>query len=620
MKRLLLFILCCTLAIRSNATEKEKLERAITQQADNRLKAGLYEKLAVYWADKNPDSAIHYFGNSLDCAGKVGGAFLEKSLIQYTRFLFGFGALDIAQRVNNNYLDSFKAQQQQNGMATAFANLGLISLFQGDNNNAFKHFSNAAKFCSEDNKGLRVIINSQLGTIYSHQGKYGESLKLLQSTLLIADSVNNPTDYQGIIFSIGNIYAAIGDHKTALGYFQRVAEKMKQQGDDIGLANCYANISAAYSNLNNLEEAEKYGRITLSLVTNSNPSIVANVLISLSDVLIKRHKLEEATVLLNRLDTIATATNDPLARSWTEMGRGSVLFEEKKYPESIRHLLTALPLVEEGADLQEMRSCYSLLYKNYEQIKDYPNAFNWLSKHTAINDSISSESKIKELTLLQSKLENEKREAIIHKEKQRQVVIRNSLIGLSIALLIISLLILNRQRLKHQNRQQRLLAEKQLAEQELQNATEQLNEIGRNVREKNELIEKAAYEINTARQEIQQLKNQPAAPIPTTADTHETDLLILQESILLTNQDWDRFANLFEKVHPGFFSRLKLKMPTLSPAETRFLALCKLKYAPKDMAAMLGIGKDAIRQYRSRLKKKLNLPDEVSFEEMAENI
>lgn len=621
MRILLLFILCCAVSIPGIASNKDSLEKALLRSSDESVKAGLYEQLAIYWRDQNPDSAIHYYTHSLGCAKKVGGALLEHSLMQYTRLLFGFGKLDVATQVNNEYLSYFKGKQQNDGIAAAYTNLGLVSLFQGSYNEALGLFNNAARYCSDQNKTLRVIINSEIGEIYSRQGKYDESLKLLLATLPLTDSANNPVDYNGIIFGIGNIYAAIGDPTAALTYFQRVANNMERSGDQTGLANAYANISAAYSNLDRLDEAEKYGRLTLSLVAGSNPSIIANVLTSLSDILIKQHKLDEAKGLLNRLDTIATETNDPLARAWTSMGRGHILFEEKQYTASIQQLLGALPVVQEGGDLHEMSSCYFLLYKNYEQVKDYENAFDWLSEYSTVKDSIFNESKVKELALLQSKLEQEKREAVVAKEKQRQVVIRNSLIGLSIALLIISLLILNRQRLKHQNRQQRLLAEKQLAEQELGSATRQLDEIGKNIREKNELIEKAAREIDIARQEILRLQHErPAASPGQPAHSRESDLLLLQESILLTNEDWDRFSAVFEKVHPGFFNRLKLKMPALSPAETRFMALCKLKYAPKDMAAMLGIGKDAIRQYRSRLKKKLDLPDEVDFEEIAATV
>ena len=80
---------------------------------------------------------------------------------------------------------------------------------------------------------------------------------------------------------------------------------------------------------------------------------------------------------------------------------------------------------------------------------------------------------------------------------------------------------------------------------------------------------------------------------------------------MLTDDDWKNFVRLFDTVHEGFLNRLKEKLPGLSPAETRFVALSKLRLNNKEMAAMLGVSTDAIRQTRSRLKRKLNLIDEA---------
>ena len=77
---------------------------------------------------------------------------------------------------------------------------------------------------------------------------------------------------------------------------------------------------------------------------------------------------------------------------------------------------------------------------------------------------------------------------------------------------------------------------------------------------------------------------------------------------------------MFDQVHPGFFIRLKEKLNDLTPAETRLLALTKLQLAPKEMAAMLGISYDAIKKSRQRLRKKINLPEEGSLDELVDMI
>ena len=94
----------------------------------------------------------------------------------------------------------------------------------------------------------------------------------------------------------------------------------------------------------------------------------------------------------------------------------------------------------------------------------------------------------------------------------------------------------------------------------------------------------------------------------------------LLESTILTEEDWKKFRQLFEKVYPGFFIRLKDKMLDLSPTETRLLALTKLQISPKDMSSMLGVSYDAIRKARQRLRKKINLPEEGGLEELVELI
>jgi DNA-binding CsgD family transcriptional regulator len=59
-------------------------------------------------------------------------------------------------------------------------------------------------------------------------------------------------------------------------------------------------------------------------------------------------------------------------------------------------------------------------------------------------------------------------------------------------------------------------------------------------------------------------------------------------------------------------------MPDLTPGETRFVALLKLKLNTKEMMAVLGISASTIRNYRLRLRRKLELDEEASIEDMME--
>ncbi len=184
----------------------------------------------------------------------------------------------------------------------------------------------------------------------------------------------------------------------------------------------------------------------------------------------------------------------------------------------------------------------------------------------------------------------------IESERFRQVLIRNSLICLTILLSVISILFINRQRLK----QKKMAAEFRTAEAELNEATAKLINFRQMAEEKDELIgqlKKTEKEQDNAEARAQ-----------------------LENSVLLTDEQWDNFRRLFEKVHKGFFIKLNKKIPDLTATEERFLALVKLNLSAKEMAAMLGVSPNTIRNYKYRLRKKMNVSEEFVIEDLVKDI
>ena len=90
----------------------------------------------------------------------------------------------------------------------------------------------------------------------------------------------------------------------------------------------------------------------------------------------------------------------------------------------------------------------------------------------------------------------------------------------------------------------------------------------------------------------------------------------LENASLLTNEQWEEFRKLFDKVHKGFLSNLKRKLPDLSQTDIRFIALTKLKLSSREMASMLGVSPSTIRIYKFRLRKKLGLAKEGDIEDL----
>jgi DNA-binding CsgD family transcriptional regulator len=152
----------------------------------------------------------------------------------------------------------------------------------------------------------------------------------------------------------------------------------------------------------------------------------------------------------------------------------------------------------------------------------------------------------------------------------------------------------------------------------------------------NENIRKTA-EADVARRKINALKNlitdinlDKSSHEPNVTNNFSTQTLEderqdeiikkLLEAPLLTDRHWNDFVMLFDQIHPNFFDRIDEKWNGLTASEIRLLALTRLDIDNKKMALMLGVGPNAIRQVKSRLRKKIDLGSEKNFEEVIINI
>lgn len=84
-------------------------------------------------------------------------------------------------------------------------------------------------------------------------------------------------------------------------------------------------------------------------------------------------------------------------------------------------------------------------------------------------------------------------------------------------------------------------------------------------------------------------------------------------------EEWERLKVHFDSVHSGFFSKLKNKCPQLTQTELEHCSFIKLQLPTKEIARMLNIDPKSVQASRYRIKKKMNLPQEVDLREIIEN-
>ncbi len=363
---------------------------------------------------------------------------------------------------------------------------------------------------------------------------------------------------------IGMAYLKSGQYDSSLLYF----DKTRNMADELAAPNWLGivngNKAHVFTKMNQLDSAIHYYK--LGIDTTYHYDLLDNTCgfaIGLARIYYNQNRLQEAAALL------------PMAKMATWLG---------------------------GAEKEHL-ALYGLLKDFYNKTGNTAQALTYSDSAAMWKDSVNA--RLGKNLQVQAELahETEKRqsgEQMLNNEISSQRKFRVVAIVIILLVLSIGILVYNRQRLKHKMHQQQFMAKEQQAAQELALATQQLHEFTQIITEKNKLIElmesQTVETINT--EQIRQLQN----------------------NILLTDEQWNEFKELFEKVHLGFFNRLREKFPGLTPAETRFFALAKLKLTTKEMAASQGITPHAVRTIWYRLRKKMNLSEEENWEGLVEEI
>lgn len=188
----------------------------------------------------------------------------------------------------------------------------------------------------------------------------------------------------------------------------------------------------------------------------------------------------------------------------------------------------------------------------------------------------------------------------IKTETLRTVMTRNIIILSLVFLFIVVLLLFNRHKLKVEKEREHVESELRLAELHLQ---EFLN-----------TLQTKQSEMEMLQEELSVLKYQDNGK-PT-----EEEVPSLEEISILTDEDWLRFRQLFNRVHNGYLNRVASAYPKLSETDLCFVALTKLRMPPKQMMVTLGVGDSAVRQYRLRLRTKLGITAETDLHTFLEAI
>ncbi|MFN8349187.1 MAG: hypothetical protein U0X91_29575 [Spirosomataceae bacterium] len=411
-------------------------------------------------------------------------------------------------------------------------------------------------------------------------------------------------DKTNCLKELASAYYYFEDYSKTIELAKAAIRSEWEVGESAHLCRNYGLVGICFRKLNQLDSSDRYFKASLETATAKHDTLWMGINYGeLGYNAFERQQFDRALPLLQQALSIVKPRQEETtsAKVLIRLGAMALLKGKDKEAESL------LTEAKKYADRQRQLELYSLLYpwllKLYVRLKRPQLALMYSDSAVWAKDSLQRQfSSRKILRAVQANQLRQHRAEVtaIETQKKMKEWERNGILALLVIGFGLALYIYSNQRKRYFQNQQIAAQQLQLKDRELHLASQQLQQFARSISEKNALIE-----------ELQQ------KPV-----NEETYRIIdqLQRATILTDEQWEHFRQLFEKVHSGYLYRVKEKVPGLTPAEIRFVALAKLQFSTKETAAVLGISPNSVRSGWSRLRKKLNLPEETTPEELLEII
>lgn len=400
----LLFVTCFVTATLTYAQpENQPVTYLINSNQSNEDLLEAYNKLFKQLEFANNDSLIYYLQNGLKEFEQRKYVKGEASLLTLLGSAYSIkGMQPLAKAQLTSALDLFKTLGDKNSMGAAHNTLGIIEGKTGNYEAALHHFFTALKlFEQTGNKDGISNTYVKLGVAYELNGDLNKGLSYYQKALALLK--NKPVSGNLITLhnNIGSLYCRKKEYKAAIPYFEKAMELTSVPAFKQMRAFPLSNLGQVYINLGDKEKGREY--LVKALETAQQDGLSdqeAHVLLSLSEITADK---ELALSYLNKAWEIAKNNG------------------EKRLQADVLEVMTGF----------------------YKGNKDYQKALEVYEKSRAIQDSIFTIEKEKEIANLQSVYELEKSHTKIGElevANKKNTYFRNIIIGIAAVLALLLLL------------------------------------------------------------------------------------------------------------------------------------------------------------------------------------
>ncbi|MEO1021113.1 MAG: hypothetical protein AAFW89_01100 [Bacteroidota bacterium] len=487
--------------------------------------------------------------------------------------------------------------------AKALGNLGISYAIQAETDSALATLEEAlVLFKTMNDLQSMARMNSSIATLYAMQNKYEEGISSLLATIPIFEELNDSLNLALAYFNIGQMYSDQLLFEQALERTLRAAGMYEEMGLDRKIPVTYAAIAQSLIALGREEEALDYVERGLAVVEpNVDVPSERNLHNMAGRLYEKSGKLDEASRSYRiALDKANQLRSNRLAIG-IKLDLAGVDYKRSDYASSKRLLEDILITIDENkikGMARITKSALDLLSRSEARLGNSTRALTHLRQAKALSDSIYKEESALAIAELETIYETEKKEAQIQLlEAQNEVAnLRTVIIGVvALVLLVGAFLGFRRYHLKKSEEKRARIA----------SMKQELQQYGLVLSEKNKFIATFKNDLEEVRRHVRTIEGRKEL-------TQLVD--VIHQNTNLTDDEELLFSKI-EKMNMGFFHALRKLSNELTAKDERLAMLVQMDLTNKDIANILHIEADSVKQARRRLKRKLQLDAHIDLQD-----
>ncbi|MEQ8472930.1 MAG: tetratricopeptide repeat protein [Marinoscillum sp.] len=493
--------------------------------------------------------------------------------------------------------DQFDEKSLNYGLSRYYLGINFSNL--RDFKRATAYFDEAAAVFNElENHEYLSFISNSLGIIEGRQGNYNGALKYFLEAYQI--KLDNNLDYDEELANISIVYRLMGNYEASLDFAQKSLMKCIELGDSLGISQTYITIGKIYVKMGKYDSSHYYFDQAIDFAfRNGYTRHAPSALINKSEVYYQQGFFEKAIKVLKQSIEIAVEEDDVLESAFYEMAK--IYGEIGQVDSAIFYANKSMIRSTQSSNLPMMLDNMKLLSAQYKKSNEADSVIRYLELFIQYSDSLHNRNNQNQLADLRVRIETlEKENEIASLNQQHEVdrLRRQGLILLLCVVLVIGSLMVFFLIFRHKSRTRLQEMERKRLMSEIEKSQENLYRQTLHMIHVNNCLDDIEAQVKGV------LKDKEPKNLKSVLNT-----IRVNKSL---DKDWENFNRYFGSIHKGFFEHLDEAF-NLTFHEQRACALIKLKLTNREIATILNIEPKSVVMLKYRIKKKLELSEEVEL-------